>query len=309
MIKISIITPSYNEEKYIGECIESVLKQAWPHFEMIVVDDASGDRTREIVRKYSEADERIKLICLQENSGVSIARNIALDNAKGDYLFFLDSDDWILPETLSDLMEMIHQYGKVDMFRMESRKVYSRQEEPLPCNNVETRLYTPTDLISQNKMAGYICNLFVKNRIVKDNQIRFTDGMAMLEDQEFTLKCMIHSEQVLYFKKQNYMYYQHPESLSKNFKNEHFSDILNCAIRVYQYAKSRLDEKELIVYRAYAYRKAKQYLKNVFKDREASSLYIRSDMNRFLETIDFRWNKKLFLQLYIRGIIISRVLI
>jgi glycosyltransferase involved in cell wall biosynthesis len=306
-IEISIITPSYNEEKHIGECIESVLRQNWPHFNMVVVDDASVDKTTEIVEKYVAADERIKLIRQQENMGAAMARNVALDNVEGDYLLFLDADDWILPGMLSDLAEMIHQYGPVDMFRLKGRNVYMRGVEPVPGNAFETRLYKSTDLVRENKMSGFMHNLFVKTRIVKDNQIRFSDGMVMLEDQEFTLKCMIHSEQVLYFTKQNYMYYQHPESVSKNFRKEHFSDILNCASSVYQCAEDTLEEKELTAYRGYAYLKAVQYLKRVLKDRDVSASYIRSDMDRFLETIDFEWNKRQLLQLYTRGIIMTKV--
>jgi glycosyltransferase involved in cell wall biosynthesis len=273
---------------------------------MVVVDDASRDGTTEIVKKYSAKDERIKLISLNENSGASVARNVALDNAKGDYLLFLDADDWILPEMLSDLVGMIHQYGEVDMFRLKGRNVYTRGEQIPPGDDFETKIYTPTDLVSVNKMSGLMHNLAVKNRIVKDNQIRFTDGMVMLEDQEFTLKCMIHSNQVLYFTKQNYMYYHHPESLSKNFRKEHFPDILNCASRVYQCAKNQLEEEELKPYRGYAYRKAIQYLKAAFKDQELSTSDIRNDMEKFLNSVDFEWSRKNLLSFYWRVITVNK---
>jgi glycosyltransferase involved in cell wall biosynthesis len=305
-IKISIITPAYNEEKHIGECIESVLRQTWPHFEMVVVDDASSDSTAEIVKKYSAADKRVKLIRMQENSGVSTARNAALDNVHGDYLLFLDADDWILPEMLSDLVEMIHQYEMVDMFRLKGKKVHIRGEEPVPGDDFETQLYVPIDLVRENKMSGFMHNLFVKNRIVKDNQIRFTVGMAMLEDQEFTLKCMIYSERILYFTKQNYMYYQHPGSMSKNFGKDHYPDILNCAIEVYETARDELPEDEKWVYRDYAYQKAKQYLRRVLRNREVTASEIRSDMGGFLKKIDFGWNRNFILNMSMSGIVISK---
>jgi len=90
---VSIVTPSYNSENYIADTIESVLNQTYTNFEMIIVDDISSDNTIKIVKKYQKKDKRIKLICLEEKGGASIARNRAIKEAKGKYIAFLDSDD------------------------------------------------------------------------------------------------------------------------------------------------------------------------------------------------------------------------
>ncbi len=92
-ILVSIITPVYNYERYIAEAIESVLAQTCSNWEMIVVDDRSTDNSPEIVKKYAKKDHRIKLIELPENQGAAMARNRALEHAKGRYIAFLDSDD------------------------------------------------------------------------------------------------------------------------------------------------------------------------------------------------------------------------
>ncbi len=97
---ISIITPVYNSEKYIAETIESVLAQSYSNWEMIIVDDCSTDKSREIIRKFVEKDSRIHLIEFDENSGTGKARNIALQNANGRFVAFLDSDDMWMPEKL-----------------------------------------------------------------------------------------------------------------------------------------------------------------------------------------------------------------
>jgi glycosyltransferase involved in cell wall biosynthesis len=305
-IKISIITPAHNEAGHIAECIESVLNQTYSNFEMIVADDASRDDTASIAEAYSASDERIKLIRMQENGGAATARNAALDASAGDFLLFLDADDWMLPGMLSDLVEKIANYDQVDMFRLKGRKVYSRGEYPAPGNDYESRLYSPEVLISENKMSGLMANLFVKSTVVENNNIRFSDGMVLLEDQEFTAKCMINSTHVLYYSKQNYMYYQHPASISKNFKSEHFPDILICAANVYQCAETRLDEEELKAYRIYAYQKAMQYLKSAFKDHEVTALDIRKDMQRFLERVEFEWNRNIRLQFFTLGVAIYK---
>ena len=92
--------PAYNAEKYIEEAIESVLKQTYRNWELIIVNDCSIDATEQIVKKYQEQDERIKFHSLTENQGVANARNTAIQNARGRYLAFLDSDDMWLPEKL-----------------------------------------------------------------------------------------------------------------------------------------------------------------------------------------------------------------
>ena len=90
---VSIITPSYNSEKFIKETINSVISQTYKNWEMIIVDDVSSDNSCEIIELYSKKDNRIKLIKLEKNSGPAVARNRAIQEAKGRYIAFLDSDD------------------------------------------------------------------------------------------------------------------------------------------------------------------------------------------------------------------------
>jgi len=97
---ISIITPVYNSAKYIAETIESVLAQTYSDWEMIIVDDCSTDKSRDVIRKFAKKDTRIHLIEFEKNSGTGKARNIALQNARGRFVAFLDSDDMWLPEKL-----------------------------------------------------------------------------------------------------------------------------------------------------------------------------------------------------------------
>ena len=95
---VSIIMPAYNAEKYIEEAIQSVLKQTYTNWELIIVNDNSADDTEKIIKKYQGEDKRIKLHSLPKNQGVANARNTAIQNARGRYLAFLDSDDMWLPE-------------------------------------------------------------------------------------------------------------------------------------------------------------------------------------------------------------------
>ena len=91
---ISIIVPIYNREKYLSECIDSILVQSYSDFEVLLIDDGSTDRSGEICDEYAQKDARIRVFH-KENGGVSSARNVGLDNATGEWIAFVDSDDWV----------------------------------------------------------------------------------------------------------------------------------------------------------------------------------------------------------------------
>lgn len=108
---VSIIMPAYNAEKYIEEAIQSVLKQTYTNWELIIVNDCSTDKTEQIIKKYQEQDQRIRLCSLTKNQGVANARNTAIKNAVGRYLAFLDSDDIWLQEKLEKQINFMKKNG------------------------------------------------------------------------------------------------------------------------------------------------------------------------------------------------------
>lgn len=107
---VSIITPSYNSSQFIQETIDSVLSQAYVNWEMIIVDDVSTDNSIEIINQYIKNDSRIKLIQLENNSGAAVARNTAIENAKGKYIAFLDSDDIWKKDKLEKQIKFMQNY-------------------------------------------------------------------------------------------------------------------------------------------------------------------------------------------------------
>ncbi len=108
-MKISVIIPVYNAENYLEECLNSVLLQPYKNLEILLINDGSTDSSYEICQRYAETDQRIKLYS-QENQGVSVARNLGIEKATGDFIHFVDSDDYISPNMYTDLMEYIHTY-------------------------------------------------------------------------------------------------------------------------------------------------------------------------------------------------------
>ncbi len=107
---VTIVTPSYNSERFIADTIESVLSQSYQNWEMIIVDDHSPDRSNKIIEDYIKQDHRIKLIKLKTNAGPAVARNRATEEAKGRYIAFLDADDLWLPEKLEKQLAFMNRY-------------------------------------------------------------------------------------------------------------------------------------------------------------------------------------------------------
>ena len=168
--KISIIVPCYNVEKYLGSCLDSLLNQSFKDFEIIAVNDGSTDNTLNILEEYSKKDSRIKIIT-QKNKGLSGARNTGIDNANGDYIAFLDSDDWVSPDFYQKLYNaitenncdiaaatIIRKREHSEKYRVlyKEQNIYSTLEDKLKacsvpkCCYVWNKLYK-SDLVKNNK--------------------------------------------------------------------------------------------------------------------------------------------------------------
>src|SRR5690625_5286864 len=107
MEKISVIIPVYNTEKYVAECIKSLLDQTYKNIEIILVDDNSNELCKQLLEELSEKDNRITLHRLSERKGVGVARNFGIEKATGDYIYFMDSDDYLSEKTLEILVKNI----------------------------------------------------------------------------------------------------------------------------------------------------------------------------------------------------------
>ena len=185
---ISIITPTYNCEKLIGETIESVIEQTYDNWEMIIVDDCSTDKTKEVVNSYSEKDPRIKYYCLQKNSGAAVSRTRAMELANGSYIAFLDSDDlWV-----KDKLEKQLSFMKKNNYSFTCTDYEQIDENGIPLNKVircirktnynrlllDCPVGNSTVMYSVNKMGKFV---------VPDIRKRNDDALwlQMLKKEEF----------------------------------------------------------------------------------------------------------------------------
>lgn len=179
MPKVSIIVPVYKTEKFIRECLESILQQTFTAWECLLIDDGSPDNSGKICDEYAKKDTRFRVFH-EENCGVSHARNIGLDNMLGDWVMFVDSDDMIAPTTLQQCMNLVNQ-NDLDIVQFS----YSRQMY----NNTDLLVTTPPMTIAAYIKSGkyLVCvgGSLCKSNIVKENSIQFDTSIALAEDQIF----------------------------------------------------------------------------------------------------------------------------
>lgn len=200
--KISVIIPVYNVEKYIRQCLESVINQTYKSLEIIVVNDGTKDDSMKIVEEYL-FDKRIKVIN-KENGGISSARNRGMKEVTGDYIYFLDSDDWlelnsieIFVKNLEENLEIIGaNFYLFDEINKEKR-----------VNNLRVRY----DEIEEGKyflmdeLESVVWNKLYKTSFLKENNIMFLENIIH-EDEEFTFKCYMIAKKIKYFQNITYNY-------------------------------------------------------------------------------------------------------
>ncbi|SCI45052.1 glycosyltransferase family 2 protein [Romboutsia sp. 1001713B170207_170306_H8] len=180
---VSIITPSYNCKRYIQDTIESVIHQTYKNWELIIVDDCSSDNTCEIIEKYAYDDKRIRLIKSKQNSGAAISRNIALSNAKGRFIAYLDADDLWYPQKLEIQINFMlrNNYG----FSCASYEVIDNEGKPKGKNvymikKVDYRGFLTNNLL---QTVGIMIDTKIVDRkfLIMPNMLRRQDAATWLQ--------------------------------------------------------------------------------------------------------------------------------
>ena len=203
--KVSVIIPVYNVEKYLHECMNSVVHQTLRDIEIICVDDKSTDGSLDILREFEAKDARIQVICLDKNSGQSVARNVGLEKAKGEYVQFVDSDDWITENTLEALyheskckdLDIIYfdantVYEDEKLKRSQKRfKDYYRREFDYTTPKPGKRLFV--DFIKNNHYRVSPCMQMLRLSFLKKHDIAFYKGI-LHEDELFTFSTLLLAE-------------------------------------------------------------------------------------------------------------------
>lgn len=201
--KISVIVPVYNTEKYLHRCVDSILAQTFTDFELLLVNDGSTDGSGAICDEYAQKDSRVRVFH-KENGGVSSARNIGIDNAQGDWITFIDSDDRIEHRHLYLLYE-----ARTENFSMSSYIYEKKGIQEYECLNDELIILSSENLsniLMKGAFMTPICKLF-NREIIESNKLRYDEEITSREDTLFVWMYLLKIDKVKTISEFTYHYY------------------------------------------------------------------------------------------------------
>lgn len=297
MPSISIIVPVYRAEKVLHYCIDSILNQKFTDFELILVDDGSPDSSGKICDKYAEKDTRVKVIHKQ-NGGVSSARNAGIEVAQGEYICFVDSDDYLEKDYLEILVETKKKFPDYDSvwcgFQTVEDYNGKNNKDVIAENNTKFSCYSLEDimLLHEKWLDASPCNKLFNKRVVVNNNIKFPDDLSLGEDLLFNFEYLDCSEgKIVVINKPLYNYIRDGK---ESLDNKYYPNLLEIYRRLNseteKYAqKWKLSEEQISkMYNSFFFR-LEAVLRNTFNENNKSSLRTKLKYNnRILKSSDFR---------------------
>ena len=228
MVKISVIIPVFNVEDYLSECLDSVLNQSFKDIEIICINDGSTDKSLEILEKYQKNDGRFKIIT-QENQGPGSARNRGLDNAQGEYVIFLDSDDYFEKNTFTELysiskeMDVDFLMFKILNFDNQSGETSNLRYFDMPfLKEFNGKTFNYRDLPDFFRISVTTPGKIFKTSFI--NQLRFPENI-IFEDTPFIVEAVLKAKRMMFLDEYYYMRRVRSDSITQsNFKN--FADCI-----------------------------------------------------------------------------------
>lgn len=228
MLKISVVLPVYNVEQYIATSIESVLQQTYTNFELIIVIDGSKDNSEAIARGFAKVDSRIK-VYIKANGGLSDARNYGLSVATGEYVYFLDSDDWIEPNLLEDNLNfLLKEDLDFIVFGFYQDNVNNKEQLLSQIKHIPTadNWIKGSNIALTSYMLnilGYAWNKLYKKQYLDKQSILFAKGVSLVEDILFNAQVYQKANKIVFNQKAYVHYIQRPVvTLTKQFHKQSF---------------------------------------------------------------------------------------
>ena len=228
MPKVSVIVPFYNVEGYIEKCLETLVNQTLDDIEIILVNDGSKDRSIDIVRRFLQQYPKKIAYLEKENGGLSDARNYAIPYAKGEYIAFLDSDDYVEKDMYKSMYELARKENS-DMVECNFYWEYQNKRK----EDIGKIYHGKKEMIEKVRVVAW--NKLIKREILEKTQIQFPKGYRY-EDVEFTYKLIPYLEKVS-FLRQPYIHYVQREGSISNLQNERTKEIFDVLDHVILYYK------------------------------------------------------------------------
>lgn len=324
MIKVSVIVPVYNVEDYLIECLTSIINQTLKEIEIICIDDCGTDNSINILKEYAKKDDRIRIISHKENKGLGPARNTGINEAKGEYISFIDSDDYISRDYLENLYNTIIKYDTDIVSTINIKRVVG-EAISLYSININKYLSIFQKIFKKNHFEG-ISNANIKdekentknypfvvawNKLYKksfllDNDLFFMDIKKGSEDEDFYQRLLLNSPSISYNHKSIYYYRERNYSLTEkycsdpnfiinnislmqnsiNYCKEKTPDLLNYLyIRIYELMISKFHQN---IYQEDNYIHIHNFFKQIFIDYRFLNLKNRLKRMLYNEYVEIK---------------------
>ncbi len=289
---ISVIVPVYGVERFLGECLDSILAQSHRELQVILVDDGSADSSPEICDKYALSDSRVKVIH-QPNGGVSRARNVGISHATGEYILFVDADDTLgNSEGIAHAAKILSQNPKIDVLSFELTYITTKRAYEHPPLDVDRLNSLSKDealkhLISIDRLDSAACSKFIRRQIVVDNDIKFIPDIRS-EDYDWTLNILLHSETIRFTSDHFYHYRQWEGSASATISTKHLWDIWHT---IKLWCDKRPESGLYLDYIAYIYGFLMSRLYLIPEKKQRQELL--SQMKSYSHLLKYRGSKKM----------------
>lgn len=288
MDKISVVVPIYNSEKYLSQCIESILFQTYRNFELILVSDGSTDNSLSICKKYQQEDNRIKILEL-EHKGVSNARNQGINKSTGDFICFIDSDDEVDKEYLQTLILLQKKYN-ADIVEVDLQYI---KNKPIKNTNTKEIVVTPRQMMFRLYSKNGIRTVIITNKLYKKEifkKIRF-DTEHKNEDEFIIHKLIFETKNKIVISNQKLYFYR----IHKNSRQRTFSIKKLELLKVFDEREKYFPQDAELIHRnriakidmiLFLYSSCK-----INKQKEAQK-YLKSIFKKEYQNIDFKLNIK-----------------
>lgn len=288
--------PAYNSEKYIEKSIQSVLRQSHKNLELIIINDGSIDRTKTIIQNLQKHDKRISYYEIK-NSGSAVARNVGLEKARGEYLAFVDSDDYIAEKMFETLITYSKKYNS-DIVSCSYEWVYSKFTKPEK-TYLAKGYYDKSKLIKEiypeilstkslnDKIPKTMWTKIFRKDLITRNKIRFTPELKMSQDLIFSIKCLLTSNSFYYLPDDKFYKYISNENSRTNTYLENAWPILKSNSEQLELISKRFSEYNLNSQLPYALlRNAMTAIANIGKNKDLKRQ--RNELKNILNDIELR---------------------
>lgn len=253
-VLLTVVIPVYNVEKYLKRCVESVLVQEWHNYDILLVDDGSTDSSPQICDLYAEKYEMIRVIH-KENKGLSDTRNRGIEEASGEYVYFPDSDDWLEPNTFSELSDVIEELT-YDIISFNREFVTSEEDKLISAKSRIQKLsgkQALLEMLNQGDVTGFANDKIYRKKLFLDNDIEFPVG-KYYEDLGTNYKLFLKATKV-YVTNQKYYHYliTNPDSITQSWNEQKLQDMFGFYREIYYspLIREKFEELEIEILQAF----------------------------------------------------------